>query len=272
MLLIVSNALLFSSALRMTSTNLHKNPESTLAKAFVVNLDGRTDRCKCASYQLRNSPYEITRFAASDTTSWKTQCPDMFVGGPLKHPQVPAVVCSNYRIWEQMNNSPTKYTLIFEDDLNVHPQFWEKVMTFLEKDEQDWDMMFVDVKARNGLWQKDKIEEFHPLKSDGSEGLSGCHFQIIKKETIPKILELSKNKFAPMDRFAKLWAGQGLKVMIWSPGIVNQYSNTKDGSKVPQFNEFCSGSTQTSDIKKKFGSIPALEKEEAVNLAFDCKL
>jgi len=260
-------------ALRMTSTNIEIKDIKGLAKVFVVNLDKRVDKCKCASYELRESPFEIVRWSASNVASWKQECPDMLVSGPLKHPEVPALVCSQYRIWKEMETNDLPYTIILEDDINVHPQFWEKTKAFLEGklDQQDWDVAYVDVKAKNGaIYKYADTGEFHLLNpaAEGTESISGSHYMIFKKEALPKVLALGKKVFAPMDRFAKTWANEGLKVIIWGPGIVNQYSNSKN--LIMPDNEFCAGSAKKSDIKK-LTKIPSDSATDPVTLAFDCK-
>jgi len=268
-----------SCALRVDKQGL-KEPSVQL---FVLNLDHRKDRCLCASYQLGSTQVEqgftsfpATRMSAANPSTYMQQCPEMSHAGKVSHSAAPALVCSNYKVWKSLDANPaTDFAIVYEDDLNiVSKDYWGKVKEFVSKAaNQDWDIVFVDPKNNMKAVGEDHMQILKAGDA-ASNGLSGSHMMIIRTVSATKLIALANNEYAPMDKFVKNMVRAGVKVGLWTPGIIQQYSaRTGLSNRAHQqfpVNEFCSKSSVKSDIKKlQKNSNP--EHFNNLLMAFECK-
>jgi len=264
-----------STALRWQSTKEARPHE--LAKIFVINLDSRKDRCQCASFLLGHAPYAVSRSSAATPETWTSQCPDMFAINVSRysHEQAPALLCSNYRIWKDLEAKPdTEFAIVLEDDfLFLKPEIWQTLHAFLLKGmSQDWDIVYVDPKDKVKSVESDLV---HMLTAE-EKGVRGSHMMIVRTSSVSKLISVADKDYAPMDKFATNMAKHDVKVAKWTPGIVDQYTALVHGATLfPANHDNCKKSAIKSDIQghsfsRHTPSTKETKEPKVYDMAFEC--
>jgi hypothetical protein len=253
------------------------------ARAFVINLQKRRDRCICMSHQLKNAPFQAERFnavafqdprteeqkfelKADGATQWKPVegkdlaqsdlCGGLFkkgvVGGQHSVLQEMSLVCSHYSLWNKLKSQPEDAFIVMEDDLPADSKIWGKIDNFVKNYKGKWDLVQVDAYGKNGtdMPAEDKVDEFEgaPIYKPSDHGeYWGGHMFIIRKAALPKMLHRMKlQQSAPVDWLPKKWATTSINVRTVQFGMINYIDDEKRNAYYKQSN--CGTQVDMSDI------------------------
>jgi len=184
----------------------------------IINLKERDDKCECMRSQLQYAPYPVHKYKAIHGDEVAEKCPAGFMDDDdkdfqslddkgVKRVNTHALTCSNLNLWKELMHRDEDIFIVFEDDVALRKDAWERFDTFLKEGCQEWDYLMVDPFGPQG--QKfGKTEVENPIDSscpapDGMRvdgltlGHAGTHMQVIRKTAIPKLVEFilkSSNK------------------------------------------------------------------------------
>lgn len=209
---------------------------------YVINLDHRMDRCKCMQSMLADAPTSVYRQPAvePDQCSLRPNWHSMY--GKRNHTAEQSLFCSNYQVWKRAASANADFIVIMEDDVVLKPNFWEVVHEMIE-DCADFDYLSVDAHfATDGgqqppdshrknvcgssRWSSGNL--FRPGPRLNEQLYWGTAVQVIRKEFLPRLIELSHVKgMGTLDVWWQMYL-RDTRVFAWMPGIV------KDAVAVPQ--------------------------------------
>lgn len=221
-----------SAALMTRHGQLDEGPS---VQIYVLNLDGRRDKCECMKSQLAASPYPVTRFSAISPATLHDVCPHMQNPTMRAHaePGTMSLVCSNLQVWKHAQKTPTDFVLMFEDDTILGDGFWHKLNSFLRGGCREFDYVMVDPWKTHG----DSLVDNEPIAgcapNDGfmltklSIGHNGAHMQLIRHAALKTMIERAESNLAQEstpDKFAFGAARHGypLRIAAGVAGIATQ--------------------------------------------------
>eukprot|EP00746_Dinoflagellata_sp_MGD_P149112 gnl/MRDRNA2_/MRDRNA2_81190_c0_seq1.p1 gnl/MRDRNA2_/MRDRNA2_81190_c0~~gnl/MRDRNA2_/MRDRNA2_81190_c0_seq1.p1 ORF type:complete len:298 (+),score=56.32 gnl/MRDRNA2_/MRDRNA2_81190_c0_seq1:78-971(+) len=259
--LFISLLMVHAQALKVSLSAVRsdaKAPNGKTAHIYVINLDKRKDRCLCMKEQLKGSPYELFRQKAI-TPETLHECPvkDAEPIEPMRA-ENKAVFCSNQVIFDKVHkmqeeNKPD-FIIVLEDDLEIRDRslFWQSISNLLNSPCSDasWDVLHVDTfdvrkkdvdaTVTKGKQLTEQCEEFEVYKSTKNPHF-GAHFQIIKKDALPRLLE---RRMSVQDHDADS-RDVNVATHYWLPRLVGQASQ---GPKISMMdNVHCAGSIGKGD-------------------------
>jgi len=187
----------------------------------IINLKERDDKCECMRSQLQYAPYPVHKYKAIHGDEVAEKCPADFLDDNEKNVKSiskkglqklngKALTCSNMNLWKELMDRDEDIFIVFEDDVALREDAWERFDTFLKEGCQEWDYLMVDPFGPQGQ-KLGKTEVENPIDSscptpdgmrvDGlTQGHAGAHMQVIRKTAIPKLVEYiseSSNKQLP---------------------------------------------------------------------------
>lgn len=102
--------------------------------AYCINLERSTDRRKSAQVQFDREGLDVEFFKATDG---KREAPDNIF---LTKPEWGCAM-SHVRIWRDIVDRGYEVTLVFEDDIELKPDFLQKLNKVLSQLPEDWDFV-----------------------------------------------------------------------------------------------------------------------------------
>lgn len=217
--------------------------EETIAKTahvFVINLDTRKDKCKCMQSTLSNTSFPLFRHRAATVKDWHELCPDL---RQQTHNPQSALFCSNYLIWQKMNEIKDKpdtppYFIVIEDDVALSSSWEHEVMQMLSSNctDLDWDFIRVDTFYQGFRGHRATCGANNHITMRRGNA-AGTHMVIYRTKNVPNLLNFRATRKAD-DAYGNL--------RFWDPHIVSQM--TKAGSHAQQTADGCSQSVRRSDI------------------------
>lgn len=101
-------------------------------KIYCINLDKRPDRWEKSKLQFDNLNIEVERFSAFEPDSGSNKLRKGELG----------VLLSNLAILKEAKEKNYNSILIFEDDVEFHPQFGQLFDSFYNEVPANWDMIY----------------------------------------------------------------------------------------------------------------------------------
>ena len=167
-------------------------------EAFLINLDYRTDRLERfkRTYNLKNIKCSLVKAVDSKKIDIEKLKKNNLIGEyglyTLKkkkrthHHQfntMGAIGCymSHIKTWQKILNSPCKYGLIFEDDIEFNNNMTENIIcNYISKLPNDWDILLL---SKNRVTMYNVKDNLYKIKK-----FICLHSYIINKKSIPKII------------------------------------------------------------------------------------
>lgn len=139
-------------------------------KAFVINLDRRTDRLETLKV-----PFEYERFSATDGTTLD-EIPKKMKGH---------IGCwdSHRRLLTKVLEDKLEQVIVMEDDVEFHPEFQERIDHYLNQLPDDWDLFYF------GGWNIAEERKMYSERLDVAEKVLTTHAYMIRAKFIPILLE-----------------------------------------------------------------------------------
>ena len=163
-------------------------------KAYCINLDHRQDRWEECNTHFTKHGLVVDRFSA---INGKEVAPDG-VGELL--PGEVGVIRSNYNVVKDAKDNDYKQIVIFEDDVELDPQFKEKFFSFYSSVPEDWSFIYMGGNHVGGITPvNDKVAQIRHSYA--------IHAICIKNNLFDHILELLKKEKTQVDvTYAQLQA------------------------------------------------------------------
>jgi hypothetical protein len=155
-------------------------------KAYVINLDKRTDRWEQIQKDFKDLPILLERFSAIENK-------DGHLGLGLSY----------LELVKKAKNENMESILILEDDCLPVKDFinrWNSVKKWLDSNEDKWEVFNGCVFVPIDSVLVDTVDDIQLIKSDGL-GARAAHFVIIKKSAYDRVLEWNKEKNGLFDYF-----------------------------------------------------------------------
>lgn len=137
-----------------------------------------------------------------------------------------AVGCylSHYMLWQNIMDSDSDMFFIVEDDVSLIDNFTNKLTEYFTYVPSNWDIIYVgheSLHSVNPIIINDKV----------SRGIPACTYAyIIKKETIPMLLELAPIDM-PVDTLIRLKLGDRINSYAFTPKLATQKSSVVEKIK-----------------------------------------
>lgn len=238
------------------------NKSSLSAHIYVINRVKRSDRWACMKSQLSdtNAPFPSTRFAAVEPGQVNRKCSylkgsDIAQGGPAQ-----GVMCSNYLIWKEALKGSAEWVIIFEDDVVMSKDIWEKVTDLLSSHcRSQFDYVAVDTFTGSGDGRKEAHTQTQNLVCDNaSKGLGlyhlrgvGAQMQILRRESLQEMIHIAEGKKdIPVDKLNHKMghSGHGVRTTMFQARIAAQYQSAKVQGVAKPTSQACKSSVGKSDI------------------------
>lgn len=228
-----------TQALRLTPLSATLNTD--IAHVYVINMDGRLDRCQCMESQLLNSKLPFFRQRAATTPDL---CPTVNKKA-FKQDNQASLFCSHRMIWEKVQKSDNKppFLIVLEDDVHIPKDFSQKLSAFLSSDcaTHEWDVLAVDTFQGHSFAANGKRVGPSDLPADTNglqcsnrnfiqkNGGFGASTLIVRTESLPKLMAL---KGHVMDKWTA-WGDNKVNVKFWQPQMFYQVSVGPHQQEVP---------------------------------------
>jgi len=163
-------------------------------KAYCINLDHRKDRWEECKTHFTKHGIVVDRFSA---INGKEVAPEG-VGELL--PGEVGVIRSNYNVVKDAKDNGYKQIVIFEDDVELDPEFKEKFFSFYSSVPEDWSFIYMGGNHVGGITPvNDKVAKIRHSYA--------IHAICIKSNLFDHILELLKKEKTQVDvTYAQLQA------------------------------------------------------------------
>jgi len=155
---------------------------------YVINLDKRSDRCRCMQRQIADKALPLYRQSANGV------CPDLPKAEGIHHPEKFAAAerslfCQNYQIWLDANKSDAEHVVILEDDALLAGDFFDRVHSLVTTC-QEFDYLVADP----GLSVFSRGTELQRRTCPGvfkrKHGFwTGTAVQIVRKSFLPTLIQ-----------------------------------------------------------------------------------
>jgi GR25 family glycosyltransferase involved in LPS biosynthesis len=158
-------------------------------KAFVINLDHRTDRMNAVSKHLSNLNIPFERFPGIKPKSLNGFTNIGFHGATISH-------CL---LWKKITQSNAKYALIFEDDALLRDDIHEHMNQISPQLETlNWDVFYLGYRIRGEqkpiskqIWELDTPLHFHAYA--------------VRNDSIHKLIEITDNEMKQPQKKVADW-------------------------------------------------------------------
>jgi len=210
---------------------------------YVINLPERVDKCLCMQKQLASAPVNVHKFVAGkgNTCNLKKAMSPASAHTAFDVNAQASLFCSNYHIWELALHSAADAIVILEDDVQLAPNWFQKVTQMIQT-----------VQLRNRYVVVDPINSGNApewMTGSGSiQGIWGTHMTILPKAILGQLVELANREgHGIMDVWYKEhWH----EAWIWNPKIVSQASQPMPANNAQAA---CPDSVRRTDIPRRWG-------------------
>lgn len=218
---------------------------------YVINLDKDVNRWKDIKKEFRKAGiFDYTRINAvygkdlsDDQIKENTTLMCQYT---CTYPMI-GIGMSHLKTWETFLASGKEMALIFEDDVELVPNFREKLLTKLNSVPNDADLIYVGcnmsnyensqtslivnlmkllVGSREKLYKKINNDVYIPSLP------LGLHAYIITRECAKKLIEKFKGRLANHIDYQLLMEGEDLKVYALNPNLASQKKTLEDSNNI----------------------------------------
>ena len=196
---------------------------------YLINLDGSDQRLASATAQLNQAGWDFSRFSAydgrgkalSEFENYDDLAAQKILGRSLMNSELGCYL-SHYGCAEKFLETDADYLVVLEDDIEVLPNFKQKLESLLsyldQHKELDW--YTVNIAAKKKKFAKDIVEFDHytlwhayyfPIRGVGL---------VWSRKGAEQFVQLGKIMTVPVDIFFQSWlskTGKGLGV--WQPFV-----------------------------------------------------
>ena len=196
---------------------------------YLINLDGSDQRLASATAQLNQAGWDFSRFSAydgrgkalSEFENYDDLAAQKILGRSLMNSELGCYL-SHYGCAEKFLETDADYLVVLEDDIEVLPNFKQKLESLLsyldQHKELDW--YTVNIAAKKKKLAKDIVEFYHyslwhayyfPIRGVGL---------VWSRKGAEQFVQLGKIMTVPVDIFFQSWlskTGKGLGV--WQPFV-----------------------------------------------------
>jgi GR25 family glycosyltransferase involved in LPS biosynthesis len=166
---------------------------SIFDKIYCVNLDCDQERFKYVKQQFEKHNLEVTRFPGILGSEIKQEDYPNYIKKDswLLKNKCGSVGCylSHIKIWEQiLESDDINQALILEDDIDLDPDFNQKLEKYYKQVPKDWDLIYLGTGKMKGTNITNKIMK--PRVGNFIGHNNGTFGYIVKKSSIPKLKKL----------------------------------------------------------------------------------
>ena len=196
--------------------------EKDKIKAYVINLDKRTDRWEQIQKDFKDLPILLERFSAIENDN-----------GHI------GLSSSYLELVKKAKNENMESILILEDDCLPVKDFierWDKVKFWLDNNKDKWNIFNGGIYAPIDLVEFDNIDEIKLYRSNG-KGARAAHFVIIEKSAYDKVLEYNWEKDWLFDYYIN--SNRFKNILLYDTKLAGQhggYSNTEHIERETELN------------------------------------
>ena len=174
-----------------------KNDRELVTSGYYLNLKKRVDRRIKMDNQLKKIKCSIDRFEAIDGDNLKSV--DNFYGsikGSEKKQY--ATYLSHLNLLKNSLNLKTNYVIVLEDDVTLCDDFDQRLEFFIKTMPTDWVIGYLGYNEQDDTEKVKITENIFRIKN-----VFGCFGMIIKKDFIPKLINIVERKKIAIDEVIK---------------------------------------------------------------------
>jgi GR25 family glycosyltransferase involved in LPS biosynthesis len=196
--------------------------EKDKIKAYVINLNRRTDRWEQIQKDFKDLPILLERFSAIENDN-----------GHI------GLSSSYLELVKKAKNENMESILILEDDCLPVKDFierWNKVKIWLDNNKDKWNIFNGGIYAPIDLVEFDNIDGIKLYRSNG-KGARAAHFVIIEKSAYDKVLEYNWEKDWLFDYYIN--SNRFKNILLYDTKLAGQhggYSNTEHIQRETELN------------------------------------
>ena len=224
-LLFISILLSFTIIILKVLKNKYESFDSNfIDKIYVINLLSDKKRLNVIDNSLNKLNLNYIRF---DAINGKYITPDdnkkYFKKKNKLSKSQKGCALSHIKLWEHIHYNNDDVILILEDDSIIPNNFTKNLNTYIKELPNDWDMILL---GGNSIYGKKHSEHFIYLdKKYKKNGNYGLFAYLIKKQTVPKLLESCKNLGKTIDHNLNKKFYVDNKVFFCNPMLISHNYN-----------------------------------------------
>jgi len=195
-----------------------------------INLDSRVDRNAHMIQLLAENHIDAARVSAltGDDTYGNLDLPPTYAGG------IKECLLSHYKLWSEFDRNSDKVLGIFEDDMYICQDFFERFKYIEDNFDKDWDIFFLSsfYHLNNDPQRWNEVEfEFTDIRYIHRVYSSFCtHSYLVNPASLDKLITLSKEHVK--DSYAVdhllILIQKYLNCYAFTPGMTMQKTNESD--------------------------------------------